>query len=351
MESISLGDITARRETQRARIDYARWLSVVGTTAGQFSAHKTFAAKWPDADLLITKAARQPRDAAATLGVPFASGGTPLELVSAFGQGVRQASVLSRANFVRVPFAADAPAFDLSAIADSAAFVGESGAKPALAVGASIVHLKPGKVAVLTVLSREFLLTMPPGAEQLLDSALTQAITLASDRIALDPTIAADVASGRPASLTHNAAFAVVAPTAADVSAALADLIAMYFASVTPIAPVIVTGPAMLAYLGTSGAYATLPASIFGLPVVTTPAAGQGLYLFDASRTYYADDGARAETSEYATVQMASAPDSPPTAATTLTSMFASNAVCFRVERFVSWQASPSTTGALTVAP
>src|SRR4051812_27655031 len=133
--TISLGDITQRRETQRARIDYARWLSVIGTTSGQLSAEKTFAMKFPDAaDVLIMKAPRPSRDAAATLGVPFAAGGTPLELVSTFGQGVRQASVLARANFVRVPFSVDAPAFDLGAIVASASFVGEAQPKPVLAV-------------------------------------------------------------------------------------------------------------------------------------------------------------------------------------------------------------------------
>jgi len=348
MESISLSDLTARRIDHRARIAHVRWLGTVATATGVDEATRRFAQRWPEHQPdLATKAAVPP-----THALPFALDRTPAALVSAFGAGVRGASVMERAGLQRVPFLTPVPQFDVSAIAETATFIGENSPKPVLALATPHTEIPPGKVAALVIVSREFLKLMPPGSESVVDAALTSAIVLASDRLALDPTLAADPLTGRPASLTFGAAITVTATSPAEASSALGTLIAQYFAAVTPTRPVIVLGPAMVAWLSASGLHPMLTLAggfVGGLPAVVSAAAGSTLAIFDAPRTLYADDGASVDVSQYATIQMADTPDAPSAAGTVLTDMWQTNRACFRVERFCSWQGSPASTGVLTV--
>ena len=62
-----------------------------------------------------------------------------------------------------MPFGVSVPLLDLSAIADTASFIGESQPKPTHAIASTAATLLPAKVAALIVVSREFLKVLPPG--------------------------------------------------------------------------------------------------------------------------------------------------------------------------------------------
>jgi HK97 family phage major capsid protein len=85
-----------------------------------------------------------------------------------------------------------------------------------------------------------------------------------------------------------------------------------------------------------------------GIPVITSenipsttgsPDQGWPMILLKADEVLLADDGqVTIDSSREASLQMESAPDSPPTAATVLTSMWQHNMVAIKAERFINWR-------------
>lgn len=71
--------------------------------------------------------------------------------------------------------------------------------------------------------------------------------------------------------------------------------------------------------------------------MVTTPAAAGNCIVLDAPGIYLADGGLDLDTSEEALLEMVDAPTNPPVAATVYLSLFQTNMIAIRAERFVCW--------------
>ena len=75
-----------------------------------------------------------------------------------------------------------------------------------------------------------------------------------------------------------------------------------------------------------------------GLTVITSQAAGANVIALQPALILYADDGGvTIDASQEASLQMDSAPASPADATTVLVSLWQTNTVGLRAERFVNW--------------
>jgi HK97 family phage major capsid protein len=91
----------------------------------------------------------------------------------------------------------------------------------------------------------------------------------------------------------------------------------------------------------------------WGLPVITSegvpstggsPTDGDTIIVASTPDILLADDGqVSIDVSREATLQMDSAPDSPPTASTVMYSLFQNNGVAIRAERYINWAKRRST--------
>jgi hypothetical protein len=80
----------------------------------------------------------------------------------------------------------------------------------------------------------------------------------------------------------------------------------------------------------------------FGLPIISTEAAGASVVVVDGSGIFVADGGVTFDVSREASVQMNDAPDNPATAATVPSSLWQLNLVGFKVERMLNFYATPT---------
>jgi HK97 family phage major capsid protein len=211
------------------------------------------------------------------------------------------------------------------------------------------------KVAGIVPVTDELFRFSNPAIEALVRDSLLTAVALLTDRDFLDPSKVA-VPGVSPASITNG---------------------------VTPINPTGTTGDALRADLGTLlSTYAGLNMSVAGLvlvmtsqqairisllrnalgqkefdgmgpgggslegiPVVTSEnivtagsPAGSLIVAINAPEILLADDGAvQVDMSREASLQMDSAPDSPPTASTIMVSLWQRNMVALRAERMINW--------------
>src|SRR5262245_66566581 len=102
--------------------------------------------------------------------------------------------------------------------------------------------------------------------------------------------------------------------------------------------------------------FTTIPGervTLLGYPVIASenvksmggsPADGSNLIFAKTSEIMLADDGQTVlDASNQASVQMDTAPDSPPTASTTLVSLWQMNMTGIRAERWINWKKRRST--------
>ena len=87
--------------------------------------------------------------------------------------------------------------------------------------------------------------------------------------------------------------------------------------------------------------------SYSGYPVLTSGAVGSRIVMLDAGAILYADGGVSIDVSEQVTVQLVSAPDSPPTAATVEVSLWQYGLVGLRAVRFLNWKRAKTSAVAL----
>jgi HK97 family phage major capsid protein len=93
--------------------------------------------------------------------------------------------------------------------------------------------------------------------------------------------------------------------------------------------------------------------SLLGIPIVASqnlpsttgsPSEGWPIILLLANEVLLADDGAvTIDLSREASLQMETAPDSPPTASTVTVSLWQNNLVAVKAERFINWKLRRST--------
>jgi HK97 family phage major capsid protein len=241
-------------------------------------------------------------------------------------------------------------------------WVGEGKVKPLTSLAFDTITMDFAKIAGIIPLSEELVRLSNPSAEALVRNDLASAITQFMDNEFIDPTNASTDVS--PASITYGVTPTVATGTTA---AALRDDIGTLMSGFLQNNLQISSGVWIMSQttalkiglmrnsLGTQEfpGIGVNGGTFEGLPVVVSenvpytggsPTDGGIIVLANAGDILLADDGqVTIDASREASLQMESAPDSPPTASTTLVSLWQHNMMAIKAERYINWQKRRST--------
>jgi HK97 family phage major capsid protein/HK97 family phage prohead protease len=278
-------------------------------------------------------------------------------MASEFVDLLRPATIIGRIpGLRRVPFNVKIPR---QTAGSSVGWVGEGKPKPVSSLAFDTITLRWAKAAGIVVLTDELVRFSNPSAEALVQNDLIQTIAMFLDQQFTDPAIAA-IVDVSPASITNGVPPVVASGTddaafRADLQKLIATFTNQNLSTAGAVLLMTETQAAaigmMLSPLGTY-LYPDITAtggSILGMPVITsqnaglidsvdTPVAGR-IIMAKANEILLADDGqVLLDASREASVQMDSAPDSPPTATTVTMSFWQNNMVGLRAERWINWE-------------
>lgn len=278
----------------------------------------------------------------------------PQTILGQFGQG-------NIPSLRRVPF--NVPLIGQTG-AGEGYWVGEGAAKPLTNFDYSRNKLDIFKVANIAVVTEELLRDSSPSAETMLRDQLAAALAARLDQDFINPAKAAAATS--PASITNGVtAVASAGATADDIRADIQALFGSFLAANN--APtngvwIISSGTAlrlsmMVNPLGQAefGGMTMRGGTVAGLPAIVSDYVPAGLVvLANASDIYLADDGGvQVDMSREASLEMANNPthNSTTPTGTSLVSLWQTNSVGFRAERFINWaKRRPSAAAVITTA-
>lgn len=229
----------------------------------------------------------------------------------------------------------------------SAGWVGQGKAKPLTKFDFESITFGFAKVAAITVLTDELIRFSNPAADALVRNALAEAVIARLDNDFIDPT-KAEVNNVSPASITNGI---TGIPTTGnpddDASAAFATFVT---ANLQPTGAVwLMSSTTALSLSMRKNALgqkeypdmSMLGGTFQGLPVIVSQYVGNQLVLVNAPDIYLADDGGVAvDMSREASLEMESAPtgDSMTPTPVEMVSMFQTNSVAIRAERWINWK-------------
>lgn len=272
-----------------------------------------------------------------------------------FVEFLRPQTVLGRFGANGVPSLRRVP-FNISIVGQTSGgagyWVGEGKPKPLTKFDFNEVTLRWAKVANIAVITEELLRFSNPSAEALVRDQLAAALIAKLDVDFLDPAKAA-VTNVSPASITNGVT--PIASSGNDADSVRADVQALFAAyiaaNMTPANGVWImsaTTALALSMLTNPLGQPEFPGvtmnggTFWGMPVIVSEYTPAGfVILANASDIYLADDGQVViDASREASLQMDDAPTnaSNPATATTTVSMFQTNSVAIRAERWINWQ-------------
>jgi HK97 family phage major capsid protein/HK97 family phage prohead protease len=300
-----------------------------------------YAKRWDDSTpevALYLKAAVAPGTATdATWASPLVNQGIAKDFIEL----LRPATILGKIPGLRmVPFNVKVPS---QTAGGTYGWVGEAKPKPVTKLAFSSTSLGVAKAAGIIVLTKELVMLSDPNAEDLVRRDMIAGIAQFLDAQFIDPAVAA-VAGVNPASITNGA------PTAAATTNPMADIMGLisHFAaaniSVDGLAFIMSAANALsLSFrsnLDGSPQYPGLSVNggtYKGLTFITSQAAGANVIALQPALVLYADGGIEIDASQEASLQMDSAPASPADATTVYVSLWQTNSIGLRAERFVNW--------------
>lgn len=247
----------------------------------------------------------------------------------------------------------------------TAGWVGQGKAKPVTKFDFNATTIPFTKVAAIAVITQELARFSDPSAEMLVRDSLADSVIARIDTDLFDPDLAA-VANVSPAGLL-NGVSPTVPPAAIDYSdpdtvrCAIAALWANWDSTYIGQRPAYYTTPAVARQLSmarealgtaafpgvtmTGGTLDGVPLRVSQYLANNGGSGGAPFILVDESEIYLADDNSvTLDASDVASIEMDSAPShdsSTPTAAQ-LVSMWQTNSIAFRAERFIWWGARRS---------
>jgi HK97 family phage major capsid protein len=282
-------------------------------------------------------------------------------LATEFIELLRPATIIGKiSNLRRVPFNIQMPS---TTTGSSVNWVGENAPKPVTKMDFGTVTLRWAKAAGIIVLTDELVRFSNPAAEAVVRTDLVDAMTQFLDGQFVDPAVA-EITNVSPASITNGVT--AVSRSGTNEAAFRADVKTLF-------------NTFLAANLSTSGgvwimtqqqalslslminalgqpSFPTITGeggTLLGYPVVASenvksmggsPADGSNIIFAKASEIMLADDGQTViDASNQASVQMDSAPDSPPTASTNMVSLWQMNMTGIRAERWINWKKRRST--------
>jgi HK97 family phage major capsid protein len=294
----------------------------------------------------------------------------PLVYANTFGgdfiEFLRAQTLVGRASFRRVPFNVRIAGQNGGT---TGYWVGQGKAKPVSKASFNATTVPFTKIAGIAVLTQELIRFSDPSAERLVRDDLARAVTERADSDLFDPDVAAQ-ANVNPAGLLNGVA-PVAGPPASGVDAdeircALLRLWAPWDSTYMGSRPAYFTTPAVARFLAFTRDTMGNPAfpgvtptggMLDGVPIFTSQylannggSGGSPLILVDQDEIFLADDGnVTVDFSTEASIEMTDAPTAAsgvPTAGSVNTvSMFQTNSVALRAERFIWW--GPRRTGAV----
>ncbi len=239
----------------------------------------------------------------------------------------------------------------------SVAWVGEGRPIPLSALSTDLVMLKIFKLAGMIASTLELVMLSTPGADGLLRADLLAAVAAMTDQALIDPNAAGE-AGVSPASITNGAT--QIASTGSSVAEISADLESLFGEladnGITMASPYFIMSPRTAFKLAmkrdTNGALAfpgmgARGGEIAGVPALVTAAnkeandspQSSNIVLLDAAELILADtDQITLDMSTETSMQMNTAPDSPPTASTVMVSLWQQNLAAWRVIRPINWE-------------
>lgn len=248
----------------------------------------------------------------------------------------------------RIPFNVKIKGQDGAA---TAGWVGEGLAKPVTSMSFNNVELGWYKVACIAVITEELIRFSSPSAEALVREELARAVIERLDIDFINPAKAA-VAGVSPASILNG--ITGIASTGSDIDSINCDLEALEAefieANNEPDQGVYIMRPQTANVLGRlqnalgQSQYPGISmrgGTLLGTPVVVSNYVPEGIVaLVNAGDIYLADDGqVTVDASREATIQMDTAPTQTSVTPTPTTgvSMFQTNSVAIRAERYINW--------------
>lgn len=229
----------------------------------------------------------------------------------------------------------------------AAGWVGEGKAKPLTNFGFDTVNLTWAKIASIAVLTEELVRFSNPAADVLVRDALAGTIIERMDLDFIDPAKAA-VTGVSPASITNGApTHASTGDVESDIALAFSDFIT---ANLNPNGAVwLMSATTALALTLRKNALgqreypeiSLTGGTLSGLPIIISQYVGNRMILVNAPDIYLADDGGVAiDMSREASLEMVNNPtqDSVAGTGTSLVSMFQTNSIAMRAERWINWQ-------------
>lgn len=277
---------------------------------------------------------------------------------------LRPRTLIGQANFRPVPFNVRIVG---QTSGGSASWVGQGKPKPVTKFDFNATTIPFTKIAAISVITQELARFSDPSAEALVRDSLADAVIARVDNDLFDPDLAA-VSNVSPAGLLNGVTPVAVAGNTIDyndpqsVRCAIALLWAPWDSTFLGTRPAYYTTPAvarMLAFsrdaLGNQAFPGMTPqgGTLDGVPVRVSQylannggSGGAPFILVDESEIWLADDGSvTLDASEQASLQMDDAPTNSSSAtvtATSMVSMWQTNSIAMRAERFIWWGARRS---------
>jgi HK97 family phage major capsid protein len=254
---------------------------------------------------------------------------------------LRPATLIGRIpGIVTVPFNVRIPA---QTGGGTYGWVGEGLSKPVTALAFSTVTLGMHKAAGIVVFTEELARNSSPAVEEVVRRDMINGIAAFLDHQFITASVAA-VAGVNPASITNGVTPIVSGDNViADLRAVFAALAA---ANLDPAGGSLLMSPAnafALATLLASGMFVfpniTMEGgTVVGVNVVTSQVMADNVVFIAKNCVFVADGGLIIDASREATVQMDTAPATPPiSGTTTAVSLWQQNLVGLRADRFISW--------------
>lgn len=291
----------------------------------------------------------------------------PLVYANTFGGDfisyLRPRTLVGQAQFRPVPFNVRIGG---QTSGGTAGWVGEGKAKPVTSFAFNATTVPFTKIAAIAVITQELARFSDPSAEMLVRDSLADCVIERADSDLFDPDKAAE-ANVSPAGLL-NGVSPVAGPAGSDpddIRCAILRLWAPWDSTNIGARPAYYTTPAVARFLafmrdalGNIAFPGVLPngGTLDGIPLRVSQylannggSAGAPFVLVDEAEIYLADDGSvTLDQSDQVSLQMDSAPTNSSSATvtpTTMVSMWQTNSIAFRAERFMWW--GPRRSGAV----
>lgn len=360
MASARLPATAKIKENLAPGIEFARYVMCLGAAKGDLSTASAIAQKrFPHSErinITLKEAVAAGTTTDATWALPLVEYN---QFAGDFTEYLRPMTIIGKFGTGGIPALRSIP-FNVHVRGQTSGgagyWVGQGLPKPLTSFDYNDVYMGYAKVANIAVLTEELMRFSNPSAEALVRDSLAQALIARIDTDFVDPD-KAEVSNVSPASITNGVSAIISSGTDADavrtdVAAAMATFIA---ANITPAAGVWImsaTTALNLSLMRNALGQKEFPditmmgGTFEGLPVITSEyvaadSNGGFLILANASDIWLADDGnVVVDASREASLQMADDPtnDSATPTATTMVSMFQTNSVAIRAERWINWK-------------